>query len=222
MSAPSGFKWAIALQLAWFPALFIAWAAIAGEAGSPMPDNWPTLERILDILEVSALASFALLVLAPVAHSGASRGARWAAAYPVLIVLNCGGTVLLALVELALAPPPPPALSFAVPPPPVQSFAAPHEPCWRFGQIIPPVDALGKPIRPGDLLVIRPASGSDNPLPDTPGQAAQRKAWQGRVVIAAGTIQGGALRFDPTGADAARDVPQFCLWPDNVEHLRAH
>ncbi len=44
-------------------------------------------------------------------------------------------------------------------------------------------------------------------------------AW---VVIAAGTIQGDALRFGPTGADAARDTPQFCLWPDNVEHLRAH
>ena len=212
MAAPRRFKWAIALQLAWFPALFITWLMIAGESGSPMPDNWPTLQRILHILEVSALASFALLVLAPAAYSAASTGARWAAPYPVLIVLNCGGTVLLGLIELAHAPPPPPA----------RSFAAPHEPCWRFGTIIPPVDALGKPIRPGDLLVIRPASGADNPLPDTPGQAAQRKAWEGRVVIAAGTIQGGALRFGPTGADAARDTPQFCLWPDNVEHLRTH
>lgn len=212
MSAPGRFKWAITLQLAWFPALFIIWGIVAGQAGSPRPDNWPTLERILDILGVSALASFVFLVLAPTAHAGASRGARWAEAYPVLIVLNCVGTILLGLVELALAPPAPPA----------RSFAAPHEPCWRFGKIIPPVDALGKPIRPGDLVVIRPASGSDNPLPDTPGQAAQRKAWEGRVVAAAGTIQGGALRFGPTGADAARETPQFCLWPDNVEHLRPH
>jgi hypothetical protein len=212
MSAPSGFKWAIALQLAWFPALFIAWGVIAGQAGSPRPDNWPTLERILGIIEVSALASIVLLGLAPGAHSFVSRGARWAAAFPVLIVLNCGGTVLLGLSELAHAPPPPPA----------RSFAAPHEPCWRFGKIIPTVDALGKPIRPGDLVVIRPASGADNPLPDTPVQAAQRKAWEGRVVLAAGTIQGGALRFAPARADAANETPLFCLWPGNVEHLRTH
>lgn len=188
------------------------WGIIAGQAGSPRPDNWPTLERILDILGVSALASFVFLVLAPIAHAGASRGARWAEAYPVLIVLNCVGTILLGLVELALAPPPPPA----------RSFTAPHEPCWRFGKIIPPVDALGKPIRPGDLVVIRPASEADNPLPDTPGQAAQRKAWEGRAVVAVGTIQGGALRFAPAGADAAHETPQFCLWPGNVEHLRTH
>ena len=207
------FKWAITLQIAWFPALFIAWAAIAGQSGSPMPDNWPTLARILDILGVSALVSLVLVGLAPLAGFGASRGARWAAAYPVLIALNCGGTVLLGLIELDHAPPPPPAWSIAT---------APHEPCWRFGQIIAPVDALGKPIRPGDLVVIRPASGSANPLPDTPGQAAQRKAWEGRVVVVAGTIQGGALRFGPAGADATREMPQFCLWPDNVAHLRIH
>jgi hypothetical protein len=100
--------------------------------------------------------------------------------------------------------------------------AAPHHRCWRFGQEIPAVDAVNKPIEPGDLVVIRSTPGSDGPLPDTLVQAAQRKAWDGRVVVVAGTMQGGALRFHPTGADVAREAPQFCLWPDNVVHVRTH
>jgi hypothetical protein len=201
------FKWTIALHLSWFPALFVAWGAIAGQSGSPVPDNWPVLARILDILGVSALVSFLLLGLMPVAYSAASKGKRWAAAYPILLLLDCGATLVLCLSDLAHKP----------------AFAAPrHNPCWRVAQEIPALDAEGKPIQSGDLLVIRSTPGSDGPLPDTPEQAAQRKVWDGRIVIAAGTIQGGALRFQPTGEDLAREAPRFCLWPDNVAHVRTH
>jgi hypothetical protein len=130
------FKWTIALHLTWFPALFVAWGAIAGQSGSPVPDNWPVLARILDILGVSALVSFLLLGLMPVAYSETSKGKRWAAAYPVLLLLNCGGTVVLSLCDLAHTPP-------------QQAFVAPrHNQCWRFGKEIPALDAVGKPIRP--------------------------------------------------------------------------
>jgi hypothetical protein len=204
------FKWTIALHLSWFPALFVAWGAIAGQSGSPVPDNWPVLARILDILGVSALVSFLLLGLMPVAYSETSKVKRWAAAYPILLLLNCGGTVVLSLTDLAHTQP-------------QQAFVAPrHNQCWRFGKEIPALDAVGKPIRPGDLLVIQSAPGSDGPLPDTPEQAAQRKAWDGRIVTAAGTMQGGALRFNATGEDGAREAPRFCLWPDQVVHVRMH
>jgi hypothetical protein len=168
------------------------------------------LARILDILGVSALVSFFLFGPMPVAYSAESKGKRWAAAYPISLLLDCAGTVVLCLSNLAHTPPHP-------------TFAAPkHNQCWRFGQEISASDAVGKPIRSGDLLVIRSAPGSDGPLPDTPEQAAQRKAWDGRIVSAAGTMQGGALRFLPTGEDVAREPPRFCLWPANVVHWRTH
>lgn len=206
----SRFTWTIALHLAWFPALFVAWAAIAGQSGSPVPDNWPVLERILDILGVSARVSMFLFVLVPVAWYAALKGSRWNAAYPILLLLDCGGTVVLSLNELAHAPPRP---VFVV---------SSYDRCCHFGRNIPTLDAVGKPIRDGDLLVIRSTPGSDTPLPDTPEQAAQRKAWNGQIVVAAGTMPGGALRFQPTGADVGHAAPGFCLWPDNVVHMRMH
>jgi hypothetical protein len=84
------------------------------------------------------------------------------------------------------------------------------------------VDAAGKTIRPDDLVVIRSAPGSDAPLADTPEQAAERKAWDGVTVMVDGTIEGGALRFHRIGVAPAWERPQFCLWPDNVRHVRTH
>jgi hypothetical protein len=206
-------KWilgTIALHLAWFPALFFALMAIAGQSGSPVPDNWPALERTTDILVMSAKLSLLLFVLTPVAWYAADRGSRWALSYPVLLFLFCGSTGVLCLRELS-QPIPRPAF-----------VAPPHHPCWRFGPEIPPVDAAGKTIRPGDLLVIRSAPGSDGPLPDTPELAAERKAWDGVTVMVDGTIPGGALRFHRIGVAPAWERPQFCLWPDNVTHVRTH
>lgn len=97
-------KWTIALHLIWFVVLFFAWGSIAGEYGNPVPDNWPTLEHILDILGVSALVSFILLGLIPVAYFFVSRGKRWAMVYPILMLLNCGGTVVLCLSHLVHTP----------------------------------------------------------------------------------------------------------------------
>jgi hypothetical protein len=198
-------KWTVALHLAWFPALFVAWAAIAGQSGSPVPDNWPVLTRILDVLGVSFVASLLLLLIG---GSTVYLSRRWAAVYPILLLLNCGGTVAVCLGELAQTPPKP---AFVAPP---------HNPCWRFGKEILAVDAVGKPIRFGDLVVIRSTPGSDGPLPDTPEQAAQRKAWDRRIVVADGTMQGGALRFHSMDTDLAGHAPRFCLWPDNVVHAR--
>ena len=203
-------KWTTALHLAWFPVLFFAWMAIAGQYGNPVPDNWPVLERILDLLVMSAKLSPLLFVLTPVAWYAASRHSRWALGYPIGLFLVCGGTAVLCLLELTHAPPRP---AFVAPP---------HHPCWRFGPEIPPVDAIGKPIRPDDLVVIRSAPGSDALLPDTPEQAAERKAWDGVIVMVDGTLQGGALRFHRIGVTPSYERPQFCLWPDNVRHVRTH
>jgi len=203
---------ALALHFACFLALFVGWFAIAGQSGSPVPDNWPMLERMLDILGVSAWVALLLLAVAPLAAWAAVKGSRWQLVYPALLLLNAAVTVALCTV-LATRDPAPAQPAFV---------ATPHHPCWRFGQVIPAADAVGRPIRPGDLVLIRPVRGSDNPLPDTPEQAAQRKAWQGRIVMVEGTMQGDSLRFRPVGADAGRAAPQFCLWPDNVEHVRMH
>lgn len=237
------FQAALALHFACFLALFVAWFAIAGQSGSPVPDNWPVLSRMLDFIGVSALATVVLLAVAPLAAWAAFRGSRWHAVYPALLLLNGAVTVALCAVLATQDPIP----AFLIPPDdkaaqaqprqaylhvpnqapvPVSSepsFAeAPHHPCLRVGQSTPTVDAVGRTIRPGDLVVIRPPAGSDGPLPDRPGQAAQRKSWAGHVVMVDGTVQGGALRFRPTGEDVGREAPGFCLWPENVEHLRLH
>jgi hypothetical protein len=164
-------EWTAALHLAWFLALFIAWGWMAGQSGSPVPDNWPLLERALDILVMSARLSLLLLVLAPVAWYAASKDSRWALGYPVLLFLVCGSTVVLCVLELSQPIPRP---AFAAPP---------RHPCWRAGPEIPAVDAVGKPIQPDDLVVIRSAPGSDAPLADTPEQAAERKACLGKAAV---------------------------------------
>ena len=84
---------ALALHFAMFLGLFVAWGAIAGQSGSPVPDNWPILARMLDVIEVSMQASLLLVVLAPLAAWAAVRGSRWYVAYPVLLFLDCIVTV---------------------------------------------------------------------------------------------------------------------------------
>lgn len=224
---------ALALHFAMFLGLFVAWGAIAGQSGSPVPDNWPVLARMLDVIEVSMQATLFLVLLAPLAGWAAARRSRWYAVYPVLLFLDCVVTVgLCEIAPMREAPLPvfrvmqeyslthtPRGSVSAVPP---HFVAPPHDRCWRFGQVIPAADAVGRPIRFGDLVRIRPATGSDGPLPDTPEQTAQRKAWVGHIVEVEGTMQGGALRYHPIGADAGREAPEFCLWPDNVEHVRMH
>jgi hypothetical protein len=65
-----------------------------------------------------------------------------------------------------------------------------------------PGDAVSRTIRPGDLVVAWQATGADGPLPDTPEQAAQRKAWVGhRQNRGTSTIRHG---------------------PENVEHVHMH
>src|SRR5207253_2587294 len=83
-----------ALHLAWFFVLFIAWGWAAGQSGSPVPDNWPLLERFLDVLWMSTRLSLLLLVLAPVAWYAASKDSRWSLGYPILLFLLCGVTVM--------------------------------------------------------------------------------------------------------------------------------
>jgi hypothetical protein len=210
ISLSNWIMWTAALHVAWFPALFIAWMFIAGQYGNPVPDNWPALERTMGILVMSAKVSWLLFVLTPVAWYATYRRSRWALSYPIALLLACIGTVALCLLELTQAPPRP---AFVAPP---------HHRCWRFGREIPPVDAVGKMIRPGDLVVIRSGVGSDALLPDTPEQAKEREAWNGVVAMIDGSIEGGALRFHRIGVAPAWERPQFCLWPDNVRHLRTH
>jgi len=205
-------KWATALHIAWFPFLFLAWGVIAGQSGSPMPDNWPAMVRMMDIIAVSGIAAFFLLALTALAWGGIDRKGNWAVAYASLLLLNCCVTVGLCAREVVHMPPA--AVHVASP--------RPVDPCWRLGAALPAWDASSKPIRHGDVLMIRSLPGSDNPLPDTPGQAAQRKAWEGRFVVVTGFVQGGALQVQSTGADGAGEKPAFCVWPGNVVHVRTH
>jgi hypothetical protein len=93
-----GFMAALALHFACFLALFVAWGAIAGQSGSPVPDNWPLLERMLDIIGASALDTLFLLAVAPLAAWAALRGSRWQLVYPALLLLNAAVTVALCTV----------------------------------------------------------------------------------------------------------------------------
>lgn len=85
----------------WFAGLILAWAFIAGQAGSPQPDNWNVLERVLDIVGSGIPAFLALLVLAPLAAIAARDGRRWAGIYPVLVLAACALQAALCLHVLA-------------------------------------------------------------------------------------------------------------------------
>lgn len=205
-------KWVTALHIAWFPVLFLAWGIVAGQSGSPLPDNWPAMARMIDIIVMSGIAAFFLLVPAALASGGIDRRGNLAMAYMSLLLLNCCATVGLCaweIVRMAAVP------AYVASPRPV-------DPCWRLGAALPAWSSPNKPIRYGDVLMLHLPPGSDKPLPDTPGQAAQRKAWAGRFVVVTGFVQGGALQVRSTGADGAGEKPAFCVWPDNVVPVRTH
>lgn len=67
-------------------AAVIAWAYLAGQSGSPQPDDWPRLSRILDFVERSLLPLLILCIVAPVAWRASMRGKAWGI-YPVPILL---------------------------------------------------------------------------------------------------------------------------------------
>ena len=70
----SRLKWTVALHLAWIPALLVAWFAIAGEYGNPVPDNWPVLERITDIIGASLQVYTKIKLYVNAAHPLAAGG----------------------------------------------------------------------------------------------------------------------------------------------------
>jgi hypothetical protein len=63
-----------------------AWLSIAGEAGSPQPENWPQLSRTLGAIERSLLPLLAISIAAPFAWRASTQGKRWGI-YPVPILL---------------------------------------------------------------------------------------------------------------------------------------
>lgn len=205
---PVKFDRTIALNIVWLAGLFTGWGFVAGQAGSPVPYNWPQLSRIAHVLELAFLASLLLLMLAPVACVAAGRGKRWAVAYPVVLHLICCVAVGLSLRELARMPPKP--------------VFAPHPPshrCSRLGEEIPALDMAGTPIQRGNLVIVWSTPGADGPEPDNDRQAFQREVWNGRIVIVTGFVRGGALRVLPTDMDMGSAEPHFCVWPDKVVRM---
>ncbi len=101
--------WLVAFHIAWIPALGIAWLVLAGQSGSPVPDNWPAIARAMDIVGTSLLASLLLfaLPLVPLPAAWLAARRRRAAAYALLLALDCAGTVALCLHALAQEPPVP-------------------------------------------------------------------------------------------------------------------
>lgn len=88
----------------WLGALVLAWAFIAGQAGSPRPDNWATLKRVLDIVGAGIPAFLMLLALAPPVAIVARDGKRWAGIYPLLVMAACAVQAALCLYALAGTP----------------------------------------------------------------------------------------------------------------------
>jgi len=64
----------------------VAWLSIAGEAGSPQPENWPQLSRTLDAIERSLLPLLAISIAAPFAWRASIQGKRWGI-FPTLAVI---------------------------------------------------------------------------------------------------------------------------------------
>jgi hypothetical protein len=111
----------------------MAWLMIAGESGSPVHDYWPALERVQHVIAMSFLPSALLLPLGPAALSAAIKGQRWAAAYPILLLLNCAGTVALGLYERYRSPVPVVATSTPRASAPLQPNII-HDPCFSFAK----------------------------------------------------------------------------------------
>lgn len=90
----------------WLAGSMLVWFLIAGEAGSPQPDNWQTMERILEIVETGMLPCLLLLILTPFACSAARKGRRWAGILPVLLIGLCTAQLWMCQRELAIERPP--------------------------------------------------------------------------------------------------------------------
>jgi hypothetical protein len=64
----------------------VGWLYFAGESGSPQPDNWAQISRILGFIERSLLPLLAICIVAPFAWRASTRGKAWSI-YPVPILL---------------------------------------------------------------------------------------------------------------------------------------
>lgn len=74
----------------------VAWLSIAGEAGSPRPENWPQLSRALDAIERSLLPLLVISIAAPFAWRASTQGKRWGIyLVPVLLIVTLAVLVLL-------------------------------------------------------------------------------------------------------------------------------
>lgn len=97
--------WLVAFHVAWIPALGVGWLALAGQSGSPVPDNWPAIAHAMDVVGVSFQASLLLfaLPLVPLPAAWPAVRRRRAVAYAALLALDCAATVALCVHALASA-----------------------------------------------------------------------------------------------------------------------
>lgn len=90
----------------WLAGSVIVWFVIAGDAGSPEPDNWQTMLRILDIVETGMFACLVMLILTPFACIAARQGKRWPGILPVLLIVLGTAQLWMCKRELAIERPP--------------------------------------------------------------------------------------------------------------------
>jgi hypothetical protein len=184
------------LAIAWLLAQVIVSIYLAGQAGSPRPDNWDAMERILDVITVGVLPTLLLVVLTPMAWFGARDGARWAAFHPILLTLICVAQLIPCFREWANLPP-------AREPPLVL--------CWPHGMSPAPMDAHAYDVKAGDLVTIQSLPEVYNAALKGPGQAAQLRAWIGRTVTVTRIGKDGGIWFTPIGLPPTGEAVQFCL-----------
>jgi hypothetical protein len=195
------------LAIAWLLAQVLAWGYLAGQAGSPRPDNWDAMERILDVIEAGVLPTLLLVVLTPMAWFGARNGARWAAFHLALLILICAAQLIPCLKEWTNTPP--------APKPPLAL-------CWPHGTSPAPMDAKAYDVKAGDLVTIQSIPDVYAAALKDPRKAAQLQAWVGRTVTITHITKDGSMWFTPIGTPPTGYALQFCLRRGDIMRVPTH
>lgn len=209
-----------ALAMIWLLALCAVWMDIAGQAGSPRPDDWDRLERILDVVQSGLLPALILAGLTPVAWF-AERWSRWLACFhPTLLAILCADLYMAYLAVPAHQAPAFAAVSHRPPQlvgtrPAAGAATDPPTLCWPLGESPLPTDVGALTLKIGDLALIQSVPEVYTSIAADPAQAARIRAWVGRMVRITGVSPGGGVWFAPADAAGPPDTPRLCLrWSD--------
>jgi hypothetical protein len=218
------------LAFAFLIAQIAVWSHFAGQAGSPRPDDWDAMERVIGVVESAMLPSMALLALNLLTWGAARKGLSWVWLHPLAVVV--AASVELVLCVHTWTHPPP----VAVPDGPGEFWPGhPRRPaanvgppilCWPRGKSPLPSDVGTYQLNIGDLATIQSIPGVYASIAKDPAEAAQISSLLGKTVRITGFSPEGGIWFAPIGAAssaaAPADPPKICLRPSDLVRVRTH